>query len=157
MFQLARHPHIWEELRSEVLAIDSQTLTFEILKSLKTIRAIINETLRLHLPASRVTRTALRDTVLPVGGGPNGRSPLFMPKGQNIEVDLYTLQHDPQIWGADAEEFKPERWGEGRPLWEAQMAVRALLRWDANVSGAEIKSSLRSRTCSSERHGDFGR
>lgn len=118
IFQLARHPHVWKDLRSEVLAIGSQPLTFELLKSLKTTRAIINETLRLHLPASRVTRTALRDTVLPVGGGPDGCSPLFMPEGQNIEVDLYTLQRDPNIWGADAEEFKPDRWAEGRPLWE---------------------------------------
>lgn len=119
IFQLARHPHVWKDLRSEVLAIGSQPLTFELLKSLRSTRAIINETLRLHLPASRITRTALRDTVLPVGGGPDGRSPLFMPEGQNIEVDLYTLQRDPHIWGADAEEFKTDRWDEGRPLWEA--------------------------------------
>ena len=119
IFQLARHPHVWKDLRGEVLAISSQPLTFELLKSLKTTRAIINETLRLHLPASRITRTALRDTVLPVGGGSNGFSPLIMSEGQNIEVDLYTLQRDPQVWGADAEEFKPERWAEGRPLWEA--------------------------------------
>lgn len=119
MFELARRPRAWEDLRDEVLAIGPQPLTFELLKSLKTTRAIVNETLRLHLPASRVSRTALRDTVLPVGGGPDGCSPLFMPKGQKIAVDLYTLQRDPRIWGADAEEFKPERWREGRPLWEA--------------------------------------
>lgn len=119
MFELARHPSVWENLRGEVLDVGAQPLTFELFKSLKTTRAIINETLRLDLPASRIIRTALRDTVLPVGGGPDGCSPVFMPKGQNIEVNLYTLHHDPQIWGADADDFKPERWGEGRPSWEA--------------------------------------
>ena len=101
-------------------SIGSQQLTFELLKSLKYTKAIINETLRLHPPASRVVRVALRDSLLPVGGGLDGCSPLFVPKGQIIELDLYTLHHNPEIWGADAEEFKPQRWGDGRPLWEAK-------------------------------------
>lgn len=119
VFELARHPQAWEELRAEVSSIVSQQLTFELLKSLKYTKAIISETLRLHLPASRVTRTALRNTVLPIGGGLDGWSPLFIPKGQTIELDLYSLHHSPEIWGADVEEFKPQRWGDGRPLWEA--------------------------------------
>ena len=119
MFELARHPHFWEELRAEVLGIGSRQISFELLKSLKTTKAIINETLRLHLPASRIARVALRDTVLPVGGGPDARSPLFINKGKVIEMDLYSLQRDPKIWGSDADEFRPQRWKEGRPLWEA--------------------------------------
>ena len=119
MFELARHPHSWEELRAEVLDIGAQQLTFELLKSLETTKAIIKETLRLHLPASRISRVALRDTVLPVGGGHDARSPLFMAKGTVIEMDLYSLQRDPRIWGSDAGEFRPQRWRAGRPLWEA--------------------------------------
>ena len=91
IFELARHPYLWEELRAEVLDIGAQQLTFELLKSLETTKAIINETLRLHLPASRISRIALRDTVLPVGGGPDARSPLFVAKGTVIEMDLYPL------------------------------------------------------------------
>ena len=127
IFELARHPHVWDELCAEVLSIGSQQLTFELLKSLKTTKAIINETLRLHLPASRIGRTALRDTVLPVGGGSDGRSPLFIRKGQVVEMDLYTLQRNPEFWGDDADEFKPQRWGEGRPLWEAKWQYEPFL------------------------------
>ena len=127
MFELARHPRFWEELRAEVLSIGSQQITFELLKSLKTTKAIINETLRLHLPASRIARVALRDTVLPVGGGPDARSPLFISKGKVIEMDLYSLQRDPKIWGSDAEEFRPQRWKEGRPLWEANWQYEPFL------------------------------
>ena len=127
MFELARHPHLWEELRAEVLDIGAQQLTFELLKSLETTKAIINETLRLHLPASRISRIALRDTVLPVGGGPDARSPLFMPKGKVIEMDLYSLQRDPRIWGSEAEEFRPQRWRAGRPLWEASWQYEPFL------------------------------
>ena len=127
MFELARHPRFWEELRAEVLSIGSQQITFELLKSLKITKAIINETLRLHLPASRIARVALRDTVLPVGGGPDARSPLFISKGKVIEMDLYSLQRDPKIWGSDAEEFRPQRWKEGRPLWEANWQYEPFL------------------------------
>ena len=120
MFELSRHPKAWEELRAEVLSIGHQTLTFELIKSLKSVRAIVNETLRLHPAASRIARAALHDTVLPVGGGADGQSPLFVPKGRVVEMDLYTVQRDPAIWGHDANEFKPERWAVGRPLWEAK-------------------------------------
>ena len=128
MFELSRHPEVWKELRAEVLGISPhEKLTFELLKSLKTVKAIINETLRLHLAASRIARMALRDTVLPLGGGDEGRSPLFVPKGRVVEMDLYTVQRDPIIWGSDADEFKPERWGAGRPLWEANWQYQPFL------------------------------
>ena len=34
-------------------------------------------------------------------------------------MELYTLQRDPRTWRDNAENFVPGRWGEGRPLWEA--------------------------------------
>ena len=75
LFELARHPHIWDELRAEVTGFGpDQQFTFEMLKELKTTKAIINETLRIHLPASRIACVALKDTVLPVDGGQDGRS-----------------------------------------------------------------------------------
>lgn len=128
MFELSRHPEAWKRLRAEILSISPhEKLTFELLKSLKTVKAIINETLRLHPATSRVTRTALRDTTLPLGGGDDGRSPLFVPKGRVVEIDLYTVQRDPTIWGSDANEFKPERWSAGRPLWEANWQYQPFL------------------------------
>ena len=70
LFEPARHPHIWNELRAEVTSFGPhQQFTFELLKELKTTKAIINEALHLHLPASRIARVALKDTMLLVGGG----------------------------------------------------------------------------------------
>ncbi|MCJ1354704.1 MAG: hypothetical protein MMC33_004693 [Icmadophila ericetorum] len=128
LFELARHPEAWKDLRGEVLSIDpSQKLTFEFLKTLKTTKFIINETLRVHLATSRVSRAAARDTILPVGGGPDGRAPLFIPKGREVDIDLHTLHRDLKIWGNDANDFKPQRWAPGRPLWEAKWQYEPFL------------------------------
>lgn len=80
---LARYPRVWGGPRKEVLKVGSQDSTFKLLRSLETTKAVIDETLRLRMPASRVVRTALRDTTLPAGSGSDGRSPMFVPKGQS--------------------------------------------------------------------------
>jgi hypothetical protein len=34
------------------------------------------------------------------------------PEGTVLSVPIYTIHRDPEIWGADAEAFRPERWFE---------------------------------------------
>lgn len=43
LFLLARHPRVWDSLRAEVLTIGEQKLTFELLKLMKYMSAVINE------------------------------------------------------------------------------------------------------------------
>lgn len=40
---LARHPAVWSRLREEVMAVGSQPITFELLKSIKYLQWVINE------------------------------------------------------------------------------------------------------------------
>ena len=61
---------------------------------------------------------AIKDTTLPVGGGPDGKSPVFIPKGMLVNYHVYTTHHQQEYWGADVEEFVPERWETARPTWE---------------------------------------
>lgn len=58
------------------------------------------------------------DTVLPLGGGPDGKSPIFVPAGRQVGWHLYTIHRRKDIYGEDAEEFRPERWETLRPGWE---------------------------------------
>ena len=127
MFELARHPQEWEKLRVEVLNLGTEPLTFELIRSLKRTKAIINESLRLHPAASRIGRTSLTGTILPRGGGHDGQSPIFVPKGQVIEMDPYSLQRDQDIWGKDADQFVPDRWIGDRSLWEAKWQYEPFL------------------------------
>lgn len=118
LFHLARQPSLWTDLRNTALALGSQPLTFELLKSLIPFRNVLFETIRLQGPSGRVLRTALRDTILPLGGGPNGRSPLFIEQGAVVALNLWGLHHDKDIWGDDVNEFKPQRWVDKRLSWE---------------------------------------
>lgn len=61
---------------------------------------------------------ALKDTVVPLGGGPDGKSPLFIPKGWSLAWSVWTMHRRKDFYGEDAEEFKPERWETLRPGWE---------------------------------------
>jgi cytochrome P450 len=63
-------------------------------------------------------RLAIRDTVLPLGGGPDCKSPLFIPKGWSVGYSPYTMHRRPDLYGPDSEEFRPERWETLRVGWE---------------------------------------
>ena len=114
-FNLARHPTVWSKLREEIVDIGSGKLTFERLKSLKYLQSVIKETLRLYPTVSSVGRVALRDTVLPVGGGKAGFSPFIIRKGDGLRTSFYALHRRKDIYGEDADHFKPERWASWHP------------------------------------------
>lgn len=73
----------------------------------------------MHPVVPRNDREALRDTVLPLGGGKDGLSQVFVPKGTRVCYDVYAMHRRSDIYGDDAEEFRPERWEDGRllPRW----------------------------------------
>lgn len=78
----------------------------------------MNESLRLYPVVPSNGRMANKDTTLPRGGGPDGQSKIFVPKGTMVNYNVYTVHRRKDIWGPDAEEFRPERW-EGRKVgWE---------------------------------------
>ncbi|KAG6005359.1 hypothetical protein E4U21_000210 [Claviceps maximensis] len=113
LFHIARNPGIWQDLRQQAVGLGEQPLTFELLKSLSSFRHVMLESLRLHGSSGRMQRTATRDTVLPRGGGPDGLSPVFVPKGSLVSLDLSSHLNDREIWGDDVQVFRPSRF-EGR-------------------------------------------
>ncbi len=62
-------------------------------------------------------RAALRDVILPLGGGPDGKSPLDIRKGDIVSVTKTVMYRDPDQWGPDANEYRPERWDGMRGGW----------------------------------------
>jgi cytochrome P450 len=74
--------------------------------------------LRVHPVVPGNGRFAIKDTVLPRGGGPDGQQPLFVPKGTMVGYSVFTMHRRKDIYGPDAEEYRPERWETLRPGWE---------------------------------------
>ncbi|MCJ1313136.1 hypothetical protein MMC25_006813 [Agyrium rufum] len=93
-------------------------LIFVKLKTLVDFRNVVHETIRLSGPAARVWRVASRDTILPSGGGPDRKSPVFVPKGTAVVMGTWCVHHDRDIWGDDVQDFKPDRWISRKPQWE---------------------------------------
>lgn len=53
LFHIARNPEIWTQLRKDSLPLGDQPLTFELLKSLHSLRYLLHETLRIQGPAGK--------------------------------------------------------------------------------------------------------
>jgi cytochrome P450 len=77
----------------------------------------MKETLRLHSIVAFNSRMAVRDTTLPTGGGQDGKLPVFVPAGTEVNFSTYVMHRRRDLWGEDADEFVPERWESVRPGW----------------------------------------
>lgn len=109
IYELAGRDELWSQLRSEVEGIPAfPDVSLEHLSKLKRLRAVINESLRLHTVVWRVFRQTLKDDVLPSG--------IFVPAGTDCEVYLSETHRDPSVWGEDVDKFVPDRWLDGREI-----------------------------------------
>lgn len=118
IYELARHPQCVARLRQEILSVvgTHRTPTYADLKGMKYLQNVMNETLRLYPSVPFNVRLALKDTTLPVGGGPDGSQPVAVLKDMPIgyspllmhrRADLYPPASDNF---APPDVFSPERW-----------------------------------------------
>ncbi|KAJ0415007.1 cytochrome P450 [Aspergillus carlsbadensis] len=87
-----------------------QAPTITQLKTLTYLSLVIKEILRLYPSVPVNSRTAVRTTTLPMGGGPTGTSPILVRKGEAVGYCVYAMHRREDIYGPDADEFRPERW-----------------------------------------------
>lgn len=78
----------------------------------------LSTALRLYPSVSINVRFPNKNTVLPTGGGPDGKSPLFIKKGNSVAYSVYSMHRRKDLFGEDAEEYRPERWETIRAGWE---------------------------------------
>ncbi|KAI4962191.1 hypothetical protein J4E86_001223 [Alternaria arbusti] len=97
-FLLARHPNVMKKLREEILSTcgtDSE-LSRDSLRRLPYLQNVLKEVLRLY-PSVPVNI-------------------LLIPKGSAVAFSVYAMHRRPDLYGVDAELFRPERWDEEMPL-----------------------------------------
>ncbi|MGW5481411.1 cytochrome P450 [Streptomyces sp. NPDC004008] len=100
---LSRHPDIAARAREEVDQVwgDTARPGYEQVARLRYVRRVLDESLRLWPTAPAYAREARHDTLL------DGVHP--MRRGAWALVLTPLLHRDPEVWGADAERFDPDR------------------------------------------------
>lgn len=99
-------PQLYQRARKEVLEVaplDSATPSMSEIRQLPLMKNIVQETLRLRPPVPIDVREAVDDGVLPGGK-------YRIRKGTAIFVFIYAMHRLKEIWGEDAETFRPDRW-----------------------------------------------
>ncbi|KAF2302833.1 hypothetical protein GH714_008598 [Hevea brasiliensis] len=97
MMLLALYPDWQSRIREEVTQFCNDGLDANSLSNLKTA-------LRLYPPGAFVSREALEQVQI---------GKITVPKGVCIWTLIPTLHRDPNLWGPDANEFRPERFADG--------------------------------------------
>ncbi|KAJ6496845.1 cytochrome P450 [Mycena vulgaris] len=117
LVELSMKPETQDRLRAELSLFSTTDPTYDELTSLALpyLDAVVCETLRLHPVLSESTRVALEDDVLPLAKPIRTAWGTFIDKlpvqkGAVLTTSLVFTNLAKSIWGADAAEFKPERW-----------------------------------------------
>ncbi|KAF2738015.1 cytochrome P450 52A12 [Polyplosphaeria fusca] len=116
-------PKVYKKLRSIIIEEfgtyeNPREITFSKLKSCNYLQWCLNEILRIFPVVPFDGRRALVDTTLPHGGGPDGKDPIYIREGTQIGYSVYVMHRRKDLWGEDADEFRPERWDGRRSGWE---------------------------------------
>jgi cytochrome P450 len=108
---LAKNPRVQNLLLEELktaIPLDT-TPTVATVQGLPYLRAVIDETLRCIPPIASLARQTTEDEILPVSG-------TFVPKGTGMAIPMNALHRDPDVYGSDADDFRPDRWVEDPDL-----------------------------------------
>ncbi|TBU21584.1 cytochrome P450 [Dichomitus squalens] len=127
---LGDHLSVQQKLRDEILSTfdDQDQFDYDKLVSLPYLDAVCRETLRLYSPVTQIFRESRQDVVLPLSEpirGVDGKmiQEILVPKDTTIAVGILSANRNKAIWGADAMEWKPERWLSPLPESVAQAKI----------------------------------
>ncbi|XP_030474403.1 cytochrome P450 704C1-like isoform X2 [Syzygium oleosum] len=114
LYMLCKHPLVQQKIVDEIKEVIGdqaseanpdgfmERITDPVLDRMPYLHATLTETLRLYPAVPLDGRCTETDDVLPDG--------FHVKKGDNVNYLAYSMGRMHNIWGEDAEDFKPERW-----------------------------------------------
>ncbi|RKU39859.1 hypothetical protein DL546_000216 [Coniochaeta pulveracea] len=109
VYHMIRHPTAWQRVRDEIDAARKEgcctdrVVSFDHAQKLPYLQACIKEAIRVFSPVPMGL-----PRVAPKGGVTiSNRS---FPAGTVLSINPWVIHHSKEIWGPDADEFKPQRW-----------------------------------------------
>ncbi|KAI0950075.1 hypothetical protein AcV7_008652 [Taiwanofungus camphoratus] len=109
VYFVVTHPAVFTKLRVEILGKVGpiQKPTFEIIRELPYLKAVINKTLRLFPPVPLDVRYSVKEGNLP-NSDPNGKL-FYVPANTSVRYSVFAMHRRVDLWGPDALEFDPYR------------------------------------------------
>ena len=105
LLELALHPEVQEKLHAELVeCFPNDQVPYDEINKSDYLNAVVDESLRFHVPLNRLVRIALDDCDL-------GR--FQVKRGQIVGVSVYNMHRNPDYFGSDAHKFRPERFLNG--------------------------------------------
>ncbi|KAH9927549.1 cytochrome P450 [Amylocystis lapponica] len=127
LYELARHPEVQEKVRTEIRsafeavhARGDSDYTITDLEGMHYVLAVLKEVLRIHPVVYGPFVVAAMDDAIPLSTPirtTDGRTITSIPvsAGRYVHSLIAGYNRHADIWGADAHEFRPERWLEDHP------------------------------------------
>ncbi|KAI0649384.1 cytochrome P450 [Trametes meyenii] len=116
MLHIASRPDIQEALYKEQIQHFStpdgsmRDITYDEIRDLKVLDAVVRETLRLHPPIHSIMRMAQVDIPVPATLGTPSEDKVFVvPKGDIVLASPVISQVDPSVWES-SDSWEPTRW-----------------------------------------------
>ncbi|KAH9054513.1 cytochrome P450 [Lactarius vividus] len=115
LFALSYHPAVQTTLRAELRTCPTDMPTMDQLNVLPYLEGVVREVLRLYAPVSAIQRIAMHDAEIPLQKPFKDnrgimQSSIRLSKGDTVTIPIRLLNRSTEIWGEDANEFRPERW-----------------------------------------------
>jgi cytochrome P450 len=129
MLALLTNPPVYAKLQAEIDAYyadkpSDHIISYSDTKSLPYLQAVIREGMRLWPPAA-----GLMTKEVPKGGDVlHGH---FLPEGTEVGQIMVGIGRQPEVWGPDAEVFRPERWFDVDPGKREEMVMASDINFSA--------------------------
>jgi cytochrome P450 len=144
MYELAKNPATQEMIVHEIVTVmkrqGDDTHLNDLLPDFVYLEAALNETLRLHPVETRIYRrvSAKQGAYLP-------GTDIMLPYGTSIQVSLYALSHDPDLW-PNPESFDPDRFLPQNKAYHRNCSFMAFSAGGRHCPGYKLSHNQMKRT-----------